>query len=175
MSDIQIAKTINLSNVLSSKLSLSPNNYGTISIANNNKKPLRHFLDDLHPYSQGFEPGAGAYVDNSSVRFIRNSCIDRLNYDYIPNKCIYLNPRHGFSNSLQKMDVLFCKDANIGDSCLFTTIIPEVIYTYSSGVIKLNFKSDEYKYYCLSFLKDDYFLSQLDLATPRGSTFRHSG
>lgn len=145
-----------------------------VSIKNRNVRPLSSFLDDNEPYSQGIEPGTVAYVKKSDVRFLRNSCIDGFNTNYIPNKIIYLNPRYDFSNMLQHLDVLLCKDANIGESCLFVNEDSSV-YTHSSGVVKFNFKSDEFKYYCLAFLKDDYFLQQLDSKTPRGSTIRHAG
>jgi hypothetical protein len=126
------------------------------------------------PYSQGIEPGGVAYVKSSSVRFLRASCIDGYNMNHIPSKIIYLNPRYHFKDMLDHLDVLLCKDANIGDSCLFIRD-DDAIYTFSSGVVKLNFKSDKLKYYCLALLNDDYFLQQLDSMTPRGATIRHAG
>ena len=65
--------------------------------------------------------------------------------------------------------------STISITCIFITDDTEGIYSYSSGIVKLNFKSEQFKYYCLAFLKDNYFLKQLDCLTPRGSTLRHAG
>ncbi|WP_339812531.1 hypothetical protein [Zunongwangia profunda] len=48
-------------------------------------------------------------------------------------------------------------------------------YVLSSGVVRLNFRRPSFKYYCLAFLRDEYFLKQLDAKTPKGSTIRHAG
>lgn len=154
--------------------SLSANNFSTIDIRNKFKETLLFFLDDNEPYVIGEEPGSFAYVSRSNVSFIRNSCIDQLNNSNQPRKEICLNPKYGYKNVLTNEDVLFCKDANIGDSCLFIKEASKE-YVISSGVVKLNFKNNSYKYYCLAFLKDEYFRHQLDALTPRGSTIRHSG
>ena len=46
---------------------------------------------------------------------------------------------------------------------------------FSSGIIKLNFKNEKYKYYATAFMRDDYFREQLNAKTPKGATIRHSG
>lgn len=169
-----LPQSILVDQIVASGYSLSPSNYSTISIKNPTIKTLKHYLDQSLPYTQGIEPGAGAYVKTSPVKFLRNSCIDSYNMSHVLSKVICLNPRYGFTDMLCHLDVLLCKDANIGDSCLFIRD-SDVIYTYSSGIIRLNFESDELKYYCLALLKDSYFMHQLDAKTPRGSTIRHAG
>jgi len=174
MSNIVTPEAIPIQQIISSNYSLSPNNYKLVSVKNSKVLPLRNYLDEKMPYSQGIEPGSIAYVNHSSVGFLRNSCITRYNMNYSPSKIIFLNPRYDFSTMIEPMDVLLCKDANIGESCLFINY-ENSVYTHSSGVLRLNFKSDAFKFYCLAFLKDDYFLQQLDSMTPRGSTMRHAG
>ena len=153
---------------------LSPRNFSGIDIVNQNKVPLSRFLDSKVPFTAGEEPGSFAYVPNSNVSFIRNSCIDNLNTSNQINKEIYLNPKYGYQNQLIEEDVLLCKDANIGDSCLFLPKSNQA-NVLSSGVVKLNFKCSKEKYYCLAFLRDEYFMHQLDSITPRGATIRHAG
>lgn len=154
--------------------SLSPRNFAKIDIENSNKVPLSEFLDEENPYDQGEEPGSFTYVPKSNVSFIRNSCIDSSNFSNQVIKEIFLNPKYEFDNSLFDEDVLLCKDANIGDSCLFLKEKSKD-YVLSSGVVRLNFRKSCFKYYCLAFLRDEYFLNQLDAKTPKGSTIRHAG
>lgn len=173
MEDIIIPEQINISKVIKID-SLSPNNYREINIPNKCQTELKDYLDDNVPYIKGEEPGSITYVRNSNIRFLRNSCINKLNYGFDREKLIYLNPKYGFENMLNNHDILLCKDANIGDTCLFIKNSNEDI-VFSSGLVKLNFKEEKYKYYCLALLKDSYFLKQLDALTPKGSTMRHSG
>ncbi len=154
--------------------SLSPKNYARVDIYNKNKVPLSIFLDSQNPYSKGIEPGAFTYVDKSTVKFTRNSCINETSMINIPQKNICLNPNYGFTNQLQEYDILLCKDANIGQSCLFIPQ-PKTISCFSSGIVKLNIKEECLKFFILAFIRDNYFQTQLDLATPRGSTIRHAG
>ena len=70
-------------------------------------------------------------------------------------------------------DILFCTDANIGDCSLF--ISDKENLAFSSGMIKLNFQQEKYKYYVMAFMRDDYFREQLNAKTPKGATIRHSG
>jgi len=175
MTDIVRAHSVGILDISDSDFCLSPNNYATISITNTDTRPLKYFLDDSSPYLQGIEPGAGAYVKNSAICFVRNSCIDNFNMNHIPNKVIFLNPRYGFENMVNTLDILLCKDANIGESCIFIDGETSSVFTISSGIVNLNFKTEEFKYYCFALLKDSYFLNQLDIKTPRGSTIRHAG
>jgi hypothetical protein len=173
MESVVIPKQISIKNIINEK-SFSPRNYKTILIKREKQVAIAEFLISDRPYDKGGEPGRNAYVNNSTIWFLRNSCIDRENFSYQPNKLINLNPKYGITNILKSMDVLLCKDANIGDSCLYIDEDGRNTLT-SSGIVRLNFKEDHYKYYCLAFLKDEYFLRQLDYLTPKGATIRHSG
>lgn len=173
MHNIHIPDEVSFNDIVKKK-SLSPNNYKKISIKRELQTKIRSFLSDQEPYIKGEEPGSITYVKRSNIRFLRNSCINKLNLTFEQDKLIYLNPHYGFSNMVTNFDVLMCKDANIGDACLYIDDSSDET-VLSSGVLKLNFKHDKYKYYCLAFMKDDYFLEQLDSKTPKGSTIRHSG
>lgn len=168
-----VPSTVSISD-LTNKLSLSPNRYGRVSIKRKRTIKVRYLLNSEQPYVKGEEPGSTTYVKKSDIKFLRNSCINGNNVYFLPNKQIYLNPKYGFSNMISNLDVLFCKDANIGDCCLYIDNSSEET-VFSSGVLKLNFKEEKYKYFCVAVFKDDYFLQQLELLTPKGSTIRHSG
>lgn len=153
--------------------SLSPNNYKRLAIKNPNQSKVATYLDSDTPYIKGLEPGSGAYVKKSEQAFLRNSCIDNIKFSADKEKYIYLNPNYYNDFMLQNEDVLFCTDANIGDCCLFISDGEKVIF--SSGMIKLNFKGDKYKYYVMALMRDGYFREQLNAKTPKGATIRHSG
>ena len=153
--------------------SLSPNNYKRLSIKNKNQHTTALYLNKETPYQKGIEPGSAAYVPMSSQRFLRNSCINNIQFSVDKSKYIYLNPNYYNDSMILDGDVLFCTDANIGDCCLFISDNEKV--NFSSGIIKLNFIEEKYKYYVLSFMQDDYFREQLNAKTPKGATIRHSG
>ncbi|SRR6266498_4652979 len=173
MTELLLPTEISIRHIISKK-SLSPSNFATIDIINHSRNKISYFLNKDYPFEQGVEPGSFAYVKKSQISFIRNSCIDSFNFSNIEPKEIFLNPKYEFENSITSNDVLMCKDANIGDACLFITE-KNHNYLFSSGVVKLNFSSNLLKYYVFAFLRDRYFLSQLDLLTPKGSTLRHAG
>lgn len=153
--------------------SLSPNNYKKLAIQNKNQHKIAFYMDDNNPFFKGIEPGSGAYVSKSSQRFLRNSCINNIQFGVDKDKYISLNPNYYTETMVSDGDVLFCTDANIGDCCLFVSDDEKVCF--SSGIIKLNFKQDRYKYYVMAFLRDEYFRAQLNAKTPKGATIRHSG
>jgi len=152
--------------------SLSPNNYKKLTIKNKKQHPIIFYLDEV-PYQKGIEPGSGAYVPKSQQHFLRNSCINDIQFSVDKSKYIYLNPNYFNDSMVADGDVLFCTDANIGDCCLFISDNESV--GFSSGIIKLNFKNEKYKYYVIAFMRDDYFREQLNARTPKGATIRHSG
>jgi hypothetical protein len=174
MQNLNIPSEINIKNIINNKMSLSPTNYKTISIKRERQQVLSKFLDTATPFIKGEEPGSITYVGKSDIRFLRNSCVNKLDMTYSHHKLIFLNPNYGFENMLNNFDVLLCKDANIGDACLFVEDANKQT-VFSSGMVKLNFKDERYKYYCLAFIRDEYFRMQLDSKTPRGSTIRHAG
>lgn len=153
--------------------SLSPNNYKKLTIKNNNQIKIRDYLEKSNPYIKGIEPGSGAYVKKSEQAFLRNSCVNNIQFTVDKSKYIYLNPKYYNECTVESGDVLFCTDANIGDCCLFMSDDEKVIF--SSGMIKLNFTRKEDVYYVVAFMRDDYFRKQLDAKTPKGATIRHSG
>lgn len=158
---------------LSKNGSLSPNNYKKLTIKNRKQHTISFYLDDESPYQKGIEPGSGAYVPWSSQKFLRNSCINNIQFSADKSKYIYLNPRYYNDSMVNDGDILFCTDANIGDTCFFISDGENV--GFSSGIIKLNFKQEKYKYYAVAFMRDDYFREQLNAKTPKGATIRHSG
>ena len=152
--------------------SLSPNNYKKLTIKNKNQHTVSYYLDD-NPYQKGLEPGSGAYVPKSQQFFLRNSCVNNIQFSVDKSKYIYLNPKYFKNNMVNNEDILFCTDANIGDACLYISNGESV--GFSSGMIRLNFKNEKIKYYALAFMRDDYFREQLNANTPKGATIRHSG
>lgn len=152
--------------------SLSPNNYKKLTIKNMKQRTIGRYLGDI-PYQKGIEPGSSAYVPKSKQHFLRNSCINNIQFSVDKSKYIYLNPKYYNDSVLEDEDVLLCTDANIGDCCFF--ISDEESINFSSGMIKLNFKEEKYKYYVMAFMRDDYFREQLNAKTPKGATIRHSG
>jgi hypothetical protein len=173
MQNMMIPSEVGFNQLLSNK-SLSPSNFKTIDIKRKLKNKLSNYLIEEQPFIKGIEPGSSAYVNKSDVRFLRNSCVNDLDMSYSHHKLIYLNPNYDFENMLNNLDVLLCKDANIGEACLFIED-KETKTIFSSGMVKLNFKEENYKYYCLAFIRDDYFKMQLESKTPKGSTIKHAG
>ena len=153
--------------------SLSPSNYKKLTIKNKNTHKVSYYLDKENPYLKGIEPGRSAYVPTSTQKFMRNSCINNIQFSADKSKFIHLNPKYYDESMVSDGDVLFCTDANIGDCCLFISDGEKV--SFSSGIVKLNFKEERLKYYAMAFISDDYFREQLNVKTPRGATIRHSG
>ncbi|MBS5508075.1 MAG: hypothetical protein KHX31_05505 [Akkermansia sp.] len=174
MNDINIPRSICIKEILKENYSLSPSNYKKISIRRDNVCELREYLKQQNPYTKGIEPGTFAYVEQSNINFIRNSCITKDNIKWREDKAIFLNPNYDFENQLGSADILLCKDANIGDSCYFVSENPDCKYVFSSGMVKLNFKKEAEKYFVLAFLRDNYFRLQLESLTPKGATIRHA-
>ena len=153
--------------------SLSPNNYKKLTIRNPNRHNISFYMNEECPYQKGIEPGSSFYVQKSPQSFLRNSCINSIQFSTDKSKYIYLNPKYFSETMIHDGDVLFCTDANIGDCCLFMSDGESV--SFSSGMIKLNFREEKYKYYVMAFMRDDYFREQLNAKTPKGATIRHSG
>ncbi len=172
MHELILPTEVKISEILANK-SLSPNNYKKLTINNQKRHNVSFYMDEEKPYKKGIEPGSGAYVVNSSQSFLRNSCINNIQFSVDKSKYIFLNPKYYNDSTLVDGDVLFCTDANIGDCSLFISNGESV--NFSSGIIKLNFKEEKYKYYVMAFMRDDYFREQLIAKTPKGATIRHSG
>ncbi|ELD8333502.1 TPA: restriction endonuclease subunit S [Listeria innocua] len=178
MEDILIPKEINIQNIISKKYSLSPTNYKKVDIQNSNKIKLNKLLGNPS-FIRGTEPGSSTYLKNltSNIKFVRNSCVDKLNYIVQTQKSFFLNENvisYNENQLLSDGDIVVATDANIGDSALFLDDCSST-YLLSSGMVKINVKKNVNKYYLLAMLKDSYFNIQLDSMTPKGSTIRHSG
>lgn len=153
--------------------SLSPNNYKKLTIKNPHRSTISIYMDEKQPYIKGVEPGSSAYVVKSEQVFLRNSCINDIQFSVDKEKYLYLNPNYYTGAMVSDGDILFCTDANIGDCCYYISENEQL--AFSSGIIKLNFKKEEYKYYVMAFMRDEYFKEQLNAKTPKGATIRHSG
>lgn len=163
---------VKISEIMANK-SLSPNNYKKLTIKNPNRHVISFYLNKKNPYQKGIEPGSSTYVPLSPQIFIRNSCINNIQISVDKSKYIYLNPKYYSESMVKDGDVLFCTDANIGDCSLFISDGESI--NFSSGMVKLNFREEKYKYYVMAFMRDDYFREQLNAKTPKGATIRHSG
>jgi len=60
--------------------SLSPNNYKKLTIKNPHRSTISIYMDEKQPYIKGVEPGSSAYVVKSEQVFLRNSCINDIQF-----------------------------------------------------------------------------------------------
>lgn len=153
---------------------MSPSNFKEASITRSKLRPLGSYLDAKKPFEKGSEPGAAAYHPRGQFNFLRNSCIDDHSYTQDASKHLQLVRQPSGAASLGQYDILLCKDANIGDACVFMPEDDRPTYI-SSGVARLNFADEADRFYCLAMLRHPFFREQLDAITPRGSTIRHAG
>lgn len=179
MESILLAQEISIQQILSNKKNLSASNYKKVAIKNTNIVKISKLLDEEDPYQKGIETGSSLYLSNlkSIIKYIRNSCLDGINYITQNNKSLYLNDKKLVNIerfTLSEQDILLSVDANIGDASLFLSD-KQNKYIFSSGLVKLNIHQGINKFYLFAFLKDEYFRKQLDAMTPKGSTIRHSG
>lgn len=172
MHELIVPKEVRISEI-KDNLSLSTNNYKKLSIKNTNRNKILFYLKKDAPFEKGIEPGSGAYVQKSNQRFLRNSCIDNIKLSEDEAKYIFLNPNYYDGCTLKNEDILMCTDANIGDCCVYLADGNNI--AYSSGMVKLHFTDEKYKWYVFAFMRDDYFREQLNAKTPKGATIRYSG
>ena len=172
MHELIVPTEVNFSEI-KENVSLSPNNYKKLTIKNTNRHTISFYMDRDNPYIKGIEPGSSAYVPKSKQVFLRNSCINDIQFSVDKDKYLFLNPNYYSGSMIKDGDILFCTDAHIGDCSLFISDNENI--AYSSGIIKLNFQQEKYKYYVMAFMRDEYFREQLNAKTPKGATIRHSG
>ncbi|MDW9408567.1 hypothetical protein GOB18_07855 [Sinorhizobium meliloti] len=153
---------------------LSPSNFKTSSIGRSKLRPLRTFLDPLHPFEKGIEPGRSSYQRLGNQHFLRNSCINNNNLSQIVSRYERFIGSPGKLSKLENLDILLCKDANIGDACLYVASDTKDVF-FSSGIARLKFNDPNEGLFCLALIRDEFFRAQLDAKTPRGSTIRHAG
>ncbi|WP_349925249.1 restriction endonuclease subunit S [Bacillus altitudinis] len=179
MEDVLIPVEIKMSDIISKKYNISPTNYKKVDVKAPNKVKLSSLLNTQNPFTRGTEPGSSAYLKDieSNFKFVRNSCVDKLNNIVQLQRTFFLNEvaiSYNEEQLLKNGDIVVSTDANIGDSAFFNTE-EDYKFLLSSGMVKLNLKENINKFYLLAMLKDSYFNSQLDSMTPKGSTIRHSG
>ncbi|QPI67373.1 restriction endonuclease subunit S [Exiguobacterium sp. PBE] len=179
MSDILVPMEIKMNDILSNGFSLSPTNYKKVDVKSKNKIEILNLLDSENPFVRGIEPGSSAYLKDlkSKVKFVRNSCVDKVNNITQLQKTFFLNETvisYKSEHLLKNEDIIISTDANIGDSAFFYKE-DEHEYLLSSGLVKINIKENVNKYYLLAMLKDSYFTSQLESMTPKGATIKHAG
>ena len=167
MHELIVPKEVKISEI-KENLSLSTNNYKKLSIKNSNTKKIVFYLNKDIPFEKGIEPGRTAYVEKSKQRFLRNSCINNIKFSDDETKHIFLNPKYFDECTLNNEDILLCTDANIGDCCVYLTDGENI--NYSSGMVKLHFKEERFKWYLFAFLRDNYFREQLNAKTPNTTT-----
>lgn len=153
---------------------LSPSNFKESLFERSTLKSLRSFLNEQSPYTKGIEPGRGAYNPAGKQRFLRNSCIDSGNVTQSSSRYERFVGNASERARLRPYDILLCKDANIGDACMYLDDGLSSVF-FSSGIVKLNFARDEDRLSCLAMIRSPFFRQQLDAITPRGSTIRHAG
>ena len=114
MHKLIVPSEVKISEILANG-SLSPNNYKKLTIKNPNQHYASFYLRKDEPYAKGIEPGSSAYVPKSRQAFLRNSCINDIQYKADKSKYLYLNPNYYQGTMAANEDVLFCTDASIGD------------------------------------------------------------
>ena len=82
MESILLPQEVSIRQILSNKRNLSANNYKKVAIKNTNTLKLAELLNKENPYQKGIETGSSLYLTNlkSTVNYIRNSCLDNINY-----------------------------------------------------------------------------------------------
>jgi hypothetical protein len=169
---ITAPKSVSFSDLASN--GFSPRNSARVHIARKELRTVGSFLESNNPFSKGIEPGSSSYVAKSSTAFLRNSCINSNDFTIEEFKALSLNPNLSYQTMVAAGDILFCKDANIGDCAIVDDVKADRL-CHSSGIVRLNPSEAAEKYFLFAALRDGFFRSQLESMTPRGSTIRHAG
>lgn len=156
--------------ILLNNFSFSPADHREV-ILNELDNDLNSFTDSV---KTGLEIGSDAYTKKSKIRFIKTNNISssylldssRIEYSIPQEKVV--SPNHG--------TLLIVKDGGtggLGEICLYEK--EEGLKDYiSAGIIELNIKDTNLKYFILGVLKSFHFKEYMDCKTPGGSTIRHS-
>lgn len=155
------------------KFNLAPSQLIILDTLNKNTISVKDFLDrDLKFTDNGYEVGSINYISASTHYFIRAKALQ--NDYFIPNisadSAVPIRPQVFINHNLKEGDLLISKDSNIGEAVILDKDYP--YHTISGALYKL--PVTKRKYYLFAFLKHRYFLSQLDLLVPKGSTIRHA-
>ena len=159
--------------IINNKCNLAPSQLMTLSVPNKNKSFVRDFLSRKLEFSDnGNEVGSINYISKSPKYFIRAKALQSESFlPFITEQTsIPIRPQVFTDFNLKEGDILISKDSNIGEVVILDKDLPN--HTISGALYKLPVK--ENKYYLFAFLKHKYFLNQLDLMVPKGSTIRHA-
>lgn len=159
--------------IVNSQYNLAPSQLKVLSIPNKNVFFVRDLLNrNLEFSDNGNEVGSVNYLLKSSKYFIRAKALQRESFlPFITEKtAIPIRPQIFTDFNLKEGNVLISKDSNIGEVVILDKDYPN--HTISGALYKLPIEKN--KYYIFVFLKHKYFLNQLDLMVPKGSTIRHA-
>lgn len=151
---------------------LAPSSLGYVPIKNKNVKPLKSLISSK---DKGMEIGSFAYISNSNKFFIRTKALNQKSwiiYSKGKQGIIPINPLYFKKYSLEKGDIIICKDSNIGECVFISDDKYKENYMISGGMIRLKINQD--KYYVFSVMKSDFFKEQLISLVARGSTIKHA-
>jgi len=165
--------TTTYKDIISNKFNLAPSQLMTLGVANKNKFFVRDLLNKKLTFSDnGNEVGSINYISKSSKYFVRAKALQSESFlPFITEQTsIPIRPQVFTDFDLKEGDILISKDSNIGEVVILDQDLPN--HTISGALYKLPIK--ENKYYLFAFLKHKYFLNQLDLMVPKGSTIRHA-
>ena len=160
--------------IINNKHNLAPSQLGTICILNKNQVFIRNLLSKpLKNSDNGNEVGSVNYISKSCKYFIRAKALQKESFLPLITEetAIPIRPQVFTDFYLKKGDILISKDSNIGETVILDQDLPN--HTISGALYKLPIK-EENKYYVFAFLKHKYFLNQLNIMVPKGSTIRHA-
>lgn len=159
--------------IIGNNSNLAPSQLVTLGVPNKNSRKVADLLSRKISFSDnGNEVGSINYISKSPKYFIRAKALQSESFlPFITNKTsVPIRPQVFDDFGLKKGDILISKDSNIGEVVILDKDLPN--HTISGALYKLPLQDN--KYYILAFLKHKYFLNQLDLLVPKGSTIRHA-
>ncbi len=166
---------IKYDDIVKNQFVLSPHQLQLMEYANKNTFKLSSLLSrKLKKVDNGVDIGSSNYMRNSKYMFLKTKAANKTNYiiDLSSNETFeFMNHKAFVDQNLKIGDVLLSKDSNIGECCILDDNYPNIMI--ASAFYKLPLEKN--KYYIFSFMKTDYYKSQLDLMVPRGATIRHAG
>lgn len=170
MEFISIPKTIRFNDLMNKK-SLSPANYQSLNIKNNNKKKLKELIDEV--IVGGKEVGSSEYIEKSNKYFIRTKAFksDKFLIEDKEGSVLPIKPQSFIDHNLKKGDVLILKDSNVGEAIYLDKDYED--YMMCGAIKKINIK--ENKLYTLAFIKNKLFKDQLNFLIGKGATIKHAG
>lgn len=159
--------------IINNTYNLAPSQLATLCVPNKNLFIVGDLLNRKLEFSDnGKEVGSVNYLLKSSKYFIRAKALQRESFlPFITEQtAIPVHPQVFTEFGLKEGDILISKDSNIGEVVILDKDLPN--HTISGALYKLPIEKN--KYYIFAFLKHKYFLNQLNLMTPKGSTIRHA-